>query len=195
MKTDSILKKLLEIQKALKVPKNQFNSFGKYPYRSCEDIMEAAKPLCIANGALLTVSDSMVECCGRAYVEATATIQCVDTGESLSVTASAREAVIKKGMDDSQITGATSSYARKYALGGLFSLDDTKDADTMKPVKEDDISVDILLQFIPSCKSVKELEGYYFKNKGFITSLFEEEESKINKAFADKKQQLKGEDK
>jgi len=117
---------LAKIQSELKAPKGQTNNFGKYKYRSCEDIVEAVKPL--LKGATLTLSDEMIEVGGRVYVKATASL--TDTGLSMvSVTACAREAETKKGMDDAQITGAASSYARKYALNGLFAIDDTKDAD------------------------------------------------------------------
>ena len=118
---------LASIQKNLKAPKNQFNKFGGYSYRSCEDILEALKPLTAELGATITISDEMVEVGGRIYVKATATLRCGE--ESISTTAYAREAETKKGMDESQITGATSSYARKYALNGLFAIDDNKDAD------------------------------------------------------------------
>ena len=121
---------LSNIQATLKAPKNQFNDFGKYKYRSCEDIVEAVKPLLAAERAYLLLSDEMIEVGGRVYVKATASIK-MDDGKLIeSVTACAREAEIKKGMDDSQITGTSSSYARKYALNGLFAIDDTKDADT-----------------------------------------------------------------
>lgn len=124
-----IYKKLAEIQAELKAPKNQYNSFGKYKYRSCEDILEAAKPLAIAKGAVINISDEIVEIGGRIYVKAIVTVTDIDDGTSITVSAMAREAADKKGMDDAQITGAASSYARKYALGGMFCLDDTKDAD------------------------------------------------------------------
>lgn len=118
---------LAKIQRELKVPKSQFNSFGKYNYRSCEDIMEAVKPVLDKHGCTLVVSDEMKAVGERIYVCATATLS---NGEkSHTVTAYAREAETKKGMDESQITGAASSYARKYALAGLFLLDDQKDAD------------------------------------------------------------------
>lgn len=120
------MKALNKIQKELKAPKGQFNSFGKYSYRNCEDILEALKPL--LGDATVTLSDEMVEVGGRVYVKATATFS-LDK-ESVSVTAFAREASEQKGMNDSQITGSTSSYARKYALNGLFCIDDTKDADS-----------------------------------------------------------------
>jgi hypothetical protein len=124
------MKELIEIQKELKAPKSQRNTFGNYNYRSCEDILEAVKPLCHKHGCLLTISDSISEIGGRVYVSATATITS-PTNTPISVTAYAREPESKKGMDASQITGAASSYARKYALNGLFCIDDTKDADTM----------------------------------------------------------------
>lgn len=122
-----LIKKLSEIQKTLTVPKNQFNKFGGYKYRSCEDILEAIKPL--LDGAVLIITDEIVQIGERFYVKATAEIR--SEKESVSNSAYAREPLMKKGMDESQITGATSSYARKYALNGLFLIDDTKDADTM----------------------------------------------------------------
>jgi len=118
--------RLAEIQRTLNAPKGQYNSFGKYHYRSCEDILEGVKPL--LNGLFLSISDEIVLIGDRYYVKATATITDGETTHSAS--AMAREAVDKKGMDDAQITGATSSYARKYCLNGLFGIDDSKDADT-----------------------------------------------------------------
>lgn len=120
--------RLAEIQRTLVAPKNQYNSFGKYKYRSCEDILEGIKPL--LNGLFLSISDDVVEIGGRFYVRATATI--TDGENSHTASAMAREEEIKKGMDSAQVTGATSSYARKYCLNGLFGIDDTKDADTDK---------------------------------------------------------------
>lgn len=119
---------LIKIQHELKAPKGQYNSFGKYKYRSAEDILEAVKPLLSKYNAQLTLSDEIIEVGGRVYVKATATFKDSDSIET--VTAFAREPSDKKGMDDSQITGTASSYARKYALNGLFLIDDTKDADT-----------------------------------------------------------------
>lgn len=122
--------KLLAIQAELKAPKGQYNSFGKYNYRSCEDILEAVKPLCKAHNALVIISD-VLECInGRFYVKAEATFVDTETSENVYVSAYAREAGGKKGMDESQVTGTASSYARKYALNGLFCIDDAKDADT-----------------------------------------------------------------
>lgn len=120
--------KLLAIQTKLKAPKGQYNSFGKYSYRSAEDILEAVKPLNSEQGVLLTITDEIKEIGGRVYVVATATVS--DGTDTLQVSAFAREPENKKGMDESQITGATSSYARKYALNGLYAIDDNKDADT-----------------------------------------------------------------
>lgn len=125
----NIKEKLAEVQKVLKAPKNQYNSFGKYSYRSCEDILEAAKPLCIANGLILNITDDVVQVAERVYVKATASVVDVESAESVSSVGFAREPESKKGADESQITGAASSYARKYALNGLFCIDDTKDAD------------------------------------------------------------------
>lgn len=120
---------LLAIQSRLVAPKGQFNSFGKYNYRSCEDILEAVKPYLAANQLMLTISDEMVFLGDRYYVKATAKVSNFE-GESIETTAYAREEENKKGMDASQLTGSTSSYARKYALNGLFCIDDTKDSDS-----------------------------------------------------------------
>jgi len=124
------MKKLLEIQRELKAPKGQYNSFGKYKYRSCEDIVESVKPIAHKLGCVLLLSDNLVSVGDRFYIEATATLRDTETGEETYTTALARESLTKKGMDDSQITGTASSYARKYALNGLFAIDDTKDSDT-----------------------------------------------------------------
>lgn len=125
-----ISEKLLNIQQALKAPKNQRNNFGGYNYRSCEDILEAVKPLLKENGCILTISDDLVNIGERYYIKATATLRdAKNLGAFISNTAYAREADAKKGMDESQVTGACSSYARKYALNGLFCIDDVKDAD------------------------------------------------------------------
>ncbi|WP_295234511.1 ERF family protein [Veillonella sp.] len=122
-----MIEKLIAVQLALKAPKNQYNSFGKYNYRNCEDILESVKPLLAEQGLLLTIFDEVVEVQGRFYVKATAKI--TDGTQCIENTAFARESEDKKGMDASQVTGATSSYARKYALNGLFLIDDVKDSD------------------------------------------------------------------
>lgn len=127
----NIYEKLLKIQTELKAPKGQYNSFGKYKYRSCEDILEAVKPICEKYKAVCIVPVKTIQIGERFYQKAVATL--IDTEkpeDKIEVDSDARESETKKGMDDSQVTGATSSYARKYALNGLFCIDDTKDADT-----------------------------------------------------------------
>lgn len=127
--------KIVAIQSMLKAPKGQYNSFGKYNYRSCEDILECVKPLLSEQELILTIEDSIEMIGDRYYVKATATLS--DGTNSISTSAYARESLDKKGIDASQVTGATSSYARKYALNGLLCIDDTKDADTMNNAKQD----------------------------------------------------------
>lgn len=126
----SIYEKLQIIQTELKAPKNQYNSFGKYKYRSCEDIQEGAKPLFAKTKTALTLEDEIIMIGERYYVKATATLHDVESGEKILNISYAREEESKKGMDGSQVTGASSSYARKYALNGLFCIDDTKDSDS-----------------------------------------------------------------
>lgn len=123
----SITETLSAIQTELSAPKGQFNKFGGYAYRSCEDILEALKPLLKKHNACVTISDEMVMVGDRYYVRATAILTA--GGDSITATAYAREAEDKKGMDAAQVTGSTSSYARKYALNGLFAIDDNKDPD------------------------------------------------------------------
>lgn len=126
----NIHEKLAAVQSEMKAPKNLYNSFGKYSYRNAEGICEAFKPYGKKHGLSLVLSDDVVEIGGRVYVKAVATLHDTESPDIVSVSAFAREAETKKGMDDAQVTGATSSYARKYALNGLFLLDDTKDPDT-----------------------------------------------------------------
>ena len=126
----SVYEKLVKVQSELKAPKSKFNSFGKYNYRSLEDILEGVKPLLAKYNATLVIADGVEQVGDRYYIQAKATFIDTENGESISNTALARESTDKKGMDDSQITGTASSYARKYALNGLFLIDDTKDADT-----------------------------------------------------------------
>ena len=125
----SVQTKLLKIQNELKAPKNQYNSFGRYKYRNCEDILEALKPILKEQKATIIISDEIVEVNGKSYIKANAVFTDVEDEKSVNVTAYAREEENKKGMDASQITGCASSYARKYALNGLFAIDDTKDSD------------------------------------------------------------------
>jgi len=124
----AIVKAMATIQSSLKAPKGQTNKFGGYKYRSCEDILESVKPHLNTHNLILTVSDEMVEVGGRVYVKATAIVHNME-GQAVQTNGYAREEENKKGMDASQITGSTSSYARKYALNGLFCIDDTKDSD------------------------------------------------------------------
>lgn len=162
--------RLSEIQENLNAPKNQYNSFGKYKYRSCEDILESVKPL--LKGLFLSISDEIVLTGNRYYVRATATI--TDGENSHSASAMAREEESKKGMDAAQVTGATSSYARKYCLNGLFGIDDNKDADTDEhkqqqsaslPEKQPSHSPDIILkEFTESAtnsKTPEELKRHF----------------------------------
>ena len=143
---------LQKIQTELKAPKGQFNKFGNYKYRSCEDILEAVKPLLAKYGAVITVGDDLVYLEGRFYVKATATM--ISETEKVCVSAFAREPEEKKGMDASQITGTASSYARKYALNGMFCIDDNKDADdpSYQQNKDENISNKISLSLRESIK-------------------------------------------
>jgi hypothetical protein len=155
----SIFEKLSAVQSDLKAPKSQYNSFGKYNYRNCEDIIEAAKPLLKANGLLLSITDDIVLMGERFYVKATASVIDVTDGKTHSVTAFAREEKEKRGMDGSQVTGASSSYARKYALNGLFGIDDTKDSDATNTGTTKEVQME----------SVADAAGYvitFGKNKG-----------------------------
>ena len=124
------MEKLIKIQSELKAPKSNYNGFGKFHYRSCEDILEAVKPLLAREKCMLTMTDEVVAITDKVYIKATATIIDLDNKVHCSTSAYARESENKKGMDEGQMTGTASSYARKYALNGLFLIDDAKDADT-----------------------------------------------------------------
>lgn len=170
------MKELLQIQSELKAPKGQFNAYGKYKYRSCEDILEAVKPILKKNNCALLLSDSLIYVGERYYIKATATLVNAE-GKSVSTEAYAREEETKKGMDASQITGASSSYARKYALNGLLCIDDNKDSDTTntgdnapaapaKTSKEDNAEVEKAIAEINAAKSKEELINAIAKYKG-----------------------------
>lgn len=170
------MKELLQIQSELKAPKGQFNAYGKYKYRSCEDILEAVKPILKKNNCTLLLSDSLIYVGERYYIKATATLVNAE-GKSVSTEAYAREEETKKGMDASQITGASSSYARKYALNGLLCIDDNKDSDTTntgdnapaapaKASKEDSAEVEKAIAEINAAKSKDELVKAIAKYKG-----------------------------
>lgn len=177
----TVYKKLIEVQKELKAPKNQRNSFGNYNYRSCEDILEALKPVLSEHGATVFISDKpVVKENLFSYIESTATFVDTESGDSVSVTAYAREAEMKKGMDVSQITGSASSYARKYALNGLFLIDDTRDADTdehhnqttctkQKAFSKDDVTalrLDLVKVATATKKDVNDLESWVAQQIG-----------------------------
>lgn len=162
------MKKLTQIQSELKAPKNQFNSFGKYKYRSCEDILEALKPLLAKYDATLFINDKIHEIGGIIYVEAEVVF--IAEGEQYAVTACAGINPSKAGMDISQSFGSSSSYARKYALNGLFLIDDTKDADATNThgnaPKNANADIPKLLE---ECKTQEDLRNLYMKHKDEIT--------------------------
>lgn len=156
-----IYQKLNIVQSKMKAPKNLFNSFGKYKYRNAESILEAFKPYGKELGLVLMLNDSVEQVGDRVYIKATATLIDIEDNSRVEASAYAREPVNKKGLDDSQLSGATSSYARKYCLNGLFLLDDTKDADTdeyrtqaenqynaQKPQKVSDVQAKSLMNVI-----------------------------------------------
>lgn len=180
----TVYKKLIKVQQELKAPKNQRNTFGNYNYRSAEDILEALKPILAEHEATVFISDKVVvKENSWAYIEATATFVDIETGESTSTTAFAREAETKKGMDPSQITGSASSYARKYALNGLFLIDDAVDPDSdshqkitgggsqgsNKKFSKDDVTalrLDLVKLATATGKDVNELENWVTQRIG-----------------------------
>ena len=159
------MKELLTIQSRLKAPKGQYNSFSKWHYRSAEDILQAVKPLLAETNCAVTLDEDIVLIGTRYYVKATATIT-NEAGESISTSAFAREEEAKKGMDASQVTGAASSYARKRALGGLFAVDNTKDADALQPVdpptKEEALAAVNAAANMDALKATATKYGQYF---------------------------------
>lgn len=174
------MEKLIAIQSELKAPKNQYNSFGKYKYRNCEDILEALKPLLKKHACTLTISDDITEIGGVLVCEARATIS--DGKSSLTVAASAGIDTQRKGMDIAQSFGASSSYARKYALNGLFLIDDTKDPDHSNKHEEKPEEIDpTILEQINLMNSKEEL-GNYFRQLQKNKLLTEA----VKKAFTDK---------
>ena len=164
------MKELINIQSALKAPKNQWNKFGSYHYRNAEDILESVKPLLKENSCTLILSDDVVEVGGRIYVKATAILRNSENTE-VSVSAFARESEAQKGMNDAQITGSASSYARKYALNGLFCIDDTKDDDfTNKHGKEEpkrDPDLELAILEATEAKTIADLERVWNGWKGY----------------------------
>lgn len=175
------MKELIEIQKRLKAPKDLTNKFGGYKYRSAESILEAVKPLLYEQKCQLTITDDIVIVGNRIYVKAVATIK-NESGETETTTAFAREEETKKGLDSSQITGASSSYARKYALNGLFCIDDNKDSDTTNDGNAD--SLEMALQEIRAAQSTETLTAIW-GNYAFL-----QKESKFKNELTNRKNQL-----
>ncbi len=178
MKTEKTEKTLAEIQALVKAPKGQYNSYGKYKYRSAEDIVEAVKVVINPLGYYLVITDEVVLLGNRFYIKATATLS--DGTNTYTVSAFAREEESKKGMDGAQITGASSSYARKYALNGLFAIDDTKDADATNNHSDE------WAESIQGCKTQSELVELYQQNKDQVES-----DPRLKKLFAEQKTKVK----
>ena len=172
-----IYKKLMGLQTELKAPKNQRNSFGNYNYRSCEDILEAVKPLLDKYKVALTIKDEVVLIGDRYYIKATSTLIDIDTGETVEASAFARESEDKRGMDASQLTGATSSYARKYSLNGLLCIDDNKDADSTNTHGKETIKVNMT----PALSEAQLKRLYAIGNKAGIKK--EVLDSTVKKSF------------
>lgn len=185
-----IKEKLLKIQIELKAPKAQENKFGNFMYRSCEDILEAVKPLLEETKTIINLSDEVVLIGERFYLKATAKLQDIESSEFESATSFAREPETKKGMDEAQITGATSSYARKYALNGLFGIDDQKDSDSKKTSSSASSEKKVLVADICSKiekiktkdkieefrKWIEKAKGYNEQQKNIVLRKLEEQE-------------------
>ncbi len=174
------MQELINIQAELKAPKNQTNNFGKYKYRSCEDILEAVKPLLKKYGCFVTISDHVIEVGGVLLVNAMVTLKNSDNNE-ISVTAQAGIDIHKKGMDISQCFGSSSSYARKYALNGLFLIDDTKDADANTTANTS--YLDEWKVQLANCKNLDELQAFYAQNNPTdqqIKALFTKRKLELN---------------
>lgn len=194
------MKELVEIQSKLKAPKDNYNSFGKYKYRSAESILESVKPLLKEYGCILTVSDDIVMVGDRIYVKATATIS-NEKGEYITTSAFAREAEVgKNGMDVSQVTGATSSYARKYALNGLFCIDDTKDTDTEeyqaqknkaeKPKANE--KSDTLLMALQEVETASSIEQLLAIRNAYFNLMSPNEQTEFTNKLTERKKKIQG---
>lgn len=176
------MKELILIQSELKAPKSQYNSFGRYKFRSAEDILEALKPLLLKHECTLTIHDEMVMIGERVYVKAIAILG--KGSATVQTTAFAREPEAKKGMDASQVTGAASSYARKYALNGMFLIDDTKDADaTNKHEEEQKLTKGTVIARIEKCSSIDEMKSLW-------TQVQDKDKEELQEMFAGKKKEL-----
>lgn len=167
----NVYMKLINVQNELKAPKSQYNSFGKYNYRSCEDILEAVKPICKKYNAVVFVRDEIVMIGDRYYIKAISTFVDCETGDKVEADALARESVTKKGMDDSQVTGSTSSYARKYSLNGLFCIDDTKDSDFTNTHGKDGLDGKITTQMLIDIAAKKGYTEDQLKKKYKVTDI------------------------
>ena len=185
------MKELIEIQNKLKAPKGQWNIFGKFKYRSCEDILEALKPILYEQKCQLTISDDVVQVGNRIYVKAYVTLK-NESGEEVITAGFAREEETKRGMDGSQVTGASSSYARKYALNGMFCIDDTRDSDTTntgeskaKPESANDDYLAMAIQEVNAAQSISTLTGIYNNYSALHTN------AQFMSALSAKKKQLK----
>lgn len=195
----TIYEKLSAIQSELKVPKGQHNSFGNYDYRSCEDILEKAKPICKANKTVLIIEDDIQLVGESVFVAGIATLQDLESNDKIQVKAFARHADEKKGMDDSQMTGTASSYARKYALNGLFNLDDTKDADTPefnkmtaggKALNGTRLNFDDVQTTIDSIDDTKSLDDYGAELKKKYPTMTAKQADAISKMFNRRREEL-----
>lgn len=185
----NIYEKLLNVQTELKTPKGQFNAFGKYKYRSCEDILEALKPVLNKYKLTFFINDEIVEVNNRNYVKATITIINIEKpDEQIQTSALAREEETKKGMDGSQITGASSSYARKYALNGMFMIDDTKDSDSTNTHGKDKTEQEKVKDFLNSRNGMIEKLSEYVKGDKLERML---KNYGVNELFEMKDEQLK----
>ena len=185
----NIYEKLLNVHTELKAPKGQFNAFGKYKYRSCEDILEALKPVLNKYKLTFFINDEIVEVNNRNYVKATITIINIEKpDEQIQTSALAREEETKKGMDGSQITGASSSYARKYALNGMFMIDDTKDSDSTNTHGKDKTEQEKVKDFLNSRNGMIERLSEYVKGDKLERML---KNYGVNELFEMKDEQLK----
>jgi hypothetical protein len=181
----TIYEKLMHIQQELKVPKNNYNKFGNYKYRSAEDILEAVKPLLFKSKTVLTISDKVINKEGRYYVVSIATLNNVEKEDTeITVMAEAREAEAQKGMSDAQITGSASSYARKYALSGLFAIDDNKDSDSAPVEMDNEIYTEIKTK-VKGIKTKAELTEYF----GILPIEYQTPE--VISLFSNRKKELK----
>ena len=196
----TIYEKLSKIQEELKVPKEQRNSFGNYNYRSCEDILEKAKPICRKHKTVLILNDE-VEAFGEyVFIKAVATLADLEGDGKVITTAFARHSIVKKGMDDSQMTGTASSYARKYALNGLFNLDDTKDADTdeyqkqtakSKPSNSTRLDFDSIRETIDAIDDEQSLDDYGGELKKKHPNMTKAQADAISKMFNKRREEIR----